>query len=79
MPGCILRQGLWERFPLGMYEILSLFLRFCYFYSSFLKCVLLPIPPRIFPGFVLQFLFTKQHGWYLKLSLCVHNCGSGLD
>lgn len=52
---------------------------FCYFYSSFLKCVLLPIPPRIFPGFDLQFLFTKQHGWYLKLSLCVHNCGSGLD
>lgn len=31
MPRCILRQGLWERFSLGMYEILSLFLRFLLF------------------------------------------------
>ena len=35
MPGCIIRQGLWERFPFGMYEILSLFFAFLFFLSLF--------------------------------------------
>lgn len=44
MPGCIIRQGLWERFPLDMYKILSLLLcvLFCFliFILPFLKCVI---------------------------------------